>query len=210
MEELLSKIIKKAYELKFLEKKSQINVANCLDDMDEFNSLMDLVRNKYIPSNDIITFKIVTRYICLIELNTLKQSLLKQFYEDKISLNDLLIPQNKNGGINMSFHNEFHSHDNSTQNISLNYNLKGDFQKLENELMSIGIPSKNIEELKTAIIEDENFSKNIDDSLLSKTKIAAKQMISFVASNATRTSVIVATQTLINALSSYYGFPVQF
>ena len=111
----------------------------------------------------------------------------------------------------MQFNNTFNSYDNSTQNININYNLKNDWNALEKVLNDLNVTSEQIDELKNAIQDDKSKANQIEnDSVLFKTKEVAKKIVTFVGGTAANTSIVLTVQTLAKALSSYFGFPVQF
>lgn len=214
MEELLDRVIKKAYELQFINKKVHIYTSDCFIPREEndYYKLADYIRYKKIPPNNIVEFKsyLPRHGKYEITLNILKKKELKDFYENKISLVDLLNENHQTGGI-MQFNNTFNSYDNSTQNININYNLKGDINALEKVLNDLNVTSEQIDELKNAIQEDKNNTSLIEnDSALIKTKEVAKKIVTFVGSTTANTSIVLAVQTLVKALSIYFGFPVQF
>lgn len=213
MEKLLEKVIKKAYELQFIDGKVKILLSDCFvpGEEDELFKFADYLRYKKIPSNNVISFKTIfaRQYIYELTLNILKKKELQDFYENKISLIDLL-NENHLGGI-MQFNNTFNSYDNSTQNININYNLKNDWNALEKVLNDLNVTSEQIDELKNAIQDDKSKANQIEnDSVLFKTKEVAKKIVTFVGGTAANTSIVLTVQTLAKALSSYFGFPVQF
>ena len=59
MEELLEKVIKKTYELQFINKKVHIYTSDCFvpGEEDDYYKLADYIRDKKIPINNVIEFK---------------------------------------------------------------------------------------------------------------------------------------------------------
>lgn len=214
MEDLLEKVIKNAYKLQFIENKNKVMTSDCFEpneEEDDYYKFADLIRYKKIPHNDAISFKpILPRFGKYeITLNLLKKKDLQDFYEDKISLIDLLNGNNK--GTYMQFNNTFNSYDNSTQNINISYDIKGDWNTLARVLKDLSVTTEQIEELKNAMLEDKKNAGEINnDTVLTKTKETAKKIAYYVGLATANTSIVLVVQTIAKALSNYYGFPVQF
>ena len=214
MEDLLEKVIKNAYKLQFIENKNKVMTSDCFEpneEEDDYYKFADLIRYKKIPHNDVISFKpILPRFGKYeITLNLLRKKNLQDFYEDKISLIDLLNGNNK--GTYMQFNNTFNSYDNSTQNINISYDIKGDWNTLARVLKDLSVTTEQIEELKNAMLEDKKNAGEINnDTVLTKTKETAKKIAYYVGLATANTSIVLVVQTIAKALSNYYGFPVQF
>ena len=179
MEDLLEKVIKNTYKLQFIENKNKVMTSDCFEpnEEDDYYKFADLIRYKKIPHNDVISFKpILPRFGKYeITLNLLKKKDLQDFYEDKISLIDLLNGNNK--GTYMQFNNTFNSYDNSTQNINISYDIKGDWNTLARVLKDLSVTTEQIEELKNAMLEDKKNAGEINnDTVLTKTKETAKKI----------------------------------
>lgn len=214
MEYLLEKVIKNAFKLQFIENKNKVMTSDCFEpnnEEDDYYNFADLIRCKKIPHNDVISFKPIMPRVGKYEitLNLLKKKDLQDFFEDKISLIDLLNGNKK--GTYMQFNNTFNSYDNSTQNINISYDIKGDWNALAKVLKDLNVTTEQIEELKNAMLEDKKNAEGINnDTVLTKTRETAKKIASYVGLATANTSIVLVVQTIAKALSNYYGFPVQF
>ena len=214
MEDLLEKVIKNAYKLQFIENKNKVMTSDCFEpnkEEDDYYKFADLIRYKKIPYNDVISFKPILprfgKYEIILDL--LKKKDLQDFYEDKISLIDLLNGSNK--GTYMQFNNTFNSYDNSTQNINISYDIKGDWNALARVLKDLSVTTEQIEELKNAMLEDKKNVEEINnDTVLTKTKETAKKIASYVGLATANTSIGLVVRTIAKALAKFYGVPVQF
>lgn len=110
----------------------------------------------------------------------------------------------------MEFNNQFNSHDNSTQNISINYNIKNDIDAFEKALKAINVPDAEIDSLKNAICCDANSNEVANQKIGSNVQKAIKSLLTKIGDGIISSSITTVVPALTKALMNYYGYPVEF
>lgn len=110
----------------------------------------------------------------------------------------------------MNLNNQFNSYDNSTQNISISYNVKNDIEAFKQALMEINIPNEEIENIEQAIFKDVDSEPVDNKKLGSNVKNAIKGLLAKLGDGIITSSISTVIPALTKALMNYYGYPVEF